>query len=175
MLILAIRRGHAEATSLRRLVVGSLGRRRTTPIYPGFHHESGVSSADSTGVSMVQDSGMSRTPYSSSQDIQMEVLDNPGLQVRTRQRALQSAAPVGRLLAHRAEDSLAVMWETLDVAIVSERKEGRGENQKNRGGRRRREWRGPVDATGGPCETRSGLRHPHSVLNYFLPPPQSSM
>ncbi|XP_039214936.1 voltage-dependent L-type calcium channel subunit beta-1 isoform X4 [Crotalus tigris] len=29
---------------------------------------------------MVQDSGMSRTPYSSSQDIQMEVLDNPGLQ-----------------------------------------------------------------------------------------------
>ncbi|XP_034990764.2 voltage-dependent L-type calcium channel subunit beta-1 isoform X3 [Zootoca vivipara] len=29
---------------------------------------------------MVQDGGMSRTPYSSSQDIQMEVLDNPGLQ-----------------------------------------------------------------------------------------------
>ncbi|XP_070584957.1 voltage-dependent L-type calcium channel subunit beta-1 isoform X1 [Erythrolamprus reginae] len=29
---------------------------------------------------MVQDSGMSRTPYSSNQDIQMEVLDNPGLQ-----------------------------------------------------------------------------------------------
>ncbi|XP_042331270.1 voltage-dependent L-type calcium channel subunit beta-1 isoform X1 [Sceloporus undulatus] len=29
---------------------------------------------------MVQEGGMSRTPYSSSQDIQMEVLDNPGLQ-----------------------------------------------------------------------------------------------
>ncbi|XP_048373249.1 voltage-dependent L-type calcium channel subunit beta-1 isoform X7 [Sphaerodactylus townsendi] len=29
---------------------------------------------------MVQDGGMSRTPYSSSQDIQMEVFDNPGLQ-----------------------------------------------------------------------------------------------
>ncbi|XP_015276279.1 PREDICTED: voltage-dependent L-type calcium channel subunit beta-1 isoform X2 [Gekko japonicus] len=29
---------------------------------------------------MVQEGGMSRTPYSSSQDIQMEVFDNPGLQ-----------------------------------------------------------------------------------------------
>lgn len=38
---------------------------------------------------MVQDGGMSRTPYSSSQDIQMEVLDNPGLQVSKSPRAIQ--------------------------------------------------------------------------------------